>query len=397
MNSTSRYEAALSAFTQAGNRFAKIPELTATGKAAGLSADDIIADARQAGITDRDGDIRRMFNGSKAEPRRTAYHGSAHRFGTRTRKPPERKTYPDEVRNTMSWGQYVSTSQVLMALSPVPTADLKGIDAARAQIAAMFKPDDLILVGTMKHGIDERNLRRVSDWLDDPNLTAWEQVKINPFTGKQAEGGNKGMTRIGERCLARFPLMLLEFDELPLADQCRFWAGMIEHDMPIVAIIYSGGKSLHGLIRVGAADERTWWKRCEDAKANYCTDPDPAYRADVQALRPAAGVRLAGVIRADTKRAQRLLYLDPDAGIAKDTQKHPVEREDAKVANPPPEMYEAIVVRPDAFYAPPFRCADCPTINDCKTAFGKFWKDKSGGGIGCKCRFAYAKPERKVV
>jgi len=393
MTRTARYETALDAFAQSGNRYAKIPELTACGKAAGLTAEEIIEDARAHGVTDRDGDIRRMYNGSTVTPNasRTAYA----RFGGRSRKPkpPERKTSPNEVRDMIAWGQAVGTSADLMAMSPTPTADLRGIDAARAQIAAMFAPDDLILVGTMKHGVDERNLRRASEWLADPNLTAWEQVKINPFTGEQAEGGSKGLTRIGEKCLARYPLMLLEFDELPLADQVRFWAGMVFHEMPVVAVIYSGGKSLHGLIRVGAADERTWCARRDHAKALYCADPDPAYRADGQALRPAAGVRLAGAVRQDTARAQRLLYLDSEAGIAQDAQKRPTGREDEKTVNPTPETQEAIVGHPDAPDAPPFRCADCKTAADCKQAFGKYWADRSRGGIGCAHPFAYAKPE----
>ena len=396
---TARYEAALEAFAQGGNRYAKIPELTACGKAAGLTAEEIIGDARAHGVTDRDADIRRMFAGSKADP-----HGNRRAFAPRFNgrsygmKPPERKTYPTEVRDMIALGRAVSTSADLMQLSPVPTADLHGADAARALLAAMFKPTDLILVGTMRRGVDERNLRPAADWMTDPNLTAWEQVKINPFTGDEAEGGSKGLTRIGEKCLARYPLMLLEFDELALADQVRFWSGMVGHGMPIVAIVYSGGKSLHGLIRVGAADERTWWRRCEDARVHYCADPEAAYRADVQALRPAAGVRLAGAIRhgEDGKkpREQRLLYLAPEAGIVRGAQKRPVGREDEKAVNPPPETSGAIVARPDAPYAPPFRCADCKTAADCKQAFGKYWQDKSGGGIGCVHPFAYAKLEK---
>ena len=316
MTATARYEAALGAFAQAGNRYAKIPELTACGKAAGLSAEDIIADARQAGVTNRDADIRRMFNGSTATPRHARY-ATTERFCKRLRKP-RRKAYPNEVRDTMAHGASATASSDLMALSPVPTADLKGIDAARALLAAMFKSDDLILVGTMKHGANERNLRTAAEWMADPNLTAWEQVKINPFTGNRAEGGRRGLTRIGEKCVARFPLMLLEFDELALTDQCRFWAGMVGRGMPVVAVVYSGGKSLHGLIRVGAIDARTWKERCDQAKARYCADPDPAYRADEQAMRPSVAVRLAGAIRQDSRREQRLLYLGPDAGVGED-------------------------------------------------------------------------------
>lgn len=42
-------------------------------------------------------------------------------------------------------------------------------------------------------------------------------------------------------------------------------------------------------------------------------DPDPASRADEQAMRPRTGTRLPGVRRFDNGRLQRLLYLNPEA------------------------------------------------------------------------------------
>lgn len=34
-----------------------------------------------------------------------------------------------------------------------------------------------------------------------------------------------------------------------------------------------------------------------------------------------------------------------------------------------------------------FRCASCPTSEDCRRAFGKYYEDKSRGGVGCNCPF----------
>ena len=345
MNIMRQYEAALSEFAQSGNRYALIPTLTARGKAAGLTADDIIADARQAGVCNRDADIRRMYNGSTAN---TCRRSMAGRY-VKPRKP-EKKTYPDEVRNLIAWGQPIFQSADLMAASPVPTADLRGVDAARAMLTAMFKPDDLILIGTMKRGVDACNLRPMSEWLTDSRLINFEQVKINPFTGKEEIGSNGKKSRLLEKCVARFPLMLLEFDGLPLQDQCRFWAGMIEREMPIVSIVYSGGKSLHGVLRVGAANASIWAERCEQAKALFCADPDEKYRADIQAMRPAVAVRLAGSIRQDTKREQRLLYLDPTAGIAPNAQERPVERAAQNTDKIPPESASGLQRRFSASY-----------------------------------------------
>ena len=35
------------------------------------------------------------------------------------------------------------------------------------------------------------------------------------------------------------------------------------------------------------------------------------------------------------------------------------------------------------------RCGTCPTIGDCKTAFGRYWTERSHGGAGCDRRFQY--------
>ena len=73
MDSLLRYKEALSKFSQPGNRFAMLPELTALGKIAGLTAEDIVADARHVGVANRDRDIRRMFDGSTVKTRNGGY------------------------------------------------------------------------------------------------------------------------------------------------------------------------------------------------------------------------------------------------------------------------------------------------------------------------------------
>ena len=60
-----KYREALAAFAAPGGRWANKGALTYWGKAAGLSADDLIADARAAGVTDRDADIRRGWEDAR--------------------------------------------------------------------------------------------------------------------------------------------------------------------------------------------------------------------------------------------------------------------------------------------------------------------------------------------
>ena len=316
---TERYHTALEEFARHGMRYATLPTLTACGKAAGLTAEDIIADAHECGVSNRDADIRRLFNGSKATPRGTSRPAPLRRFAYLPPAKPAPTPDPDFVRYKIAWGREAGSSGALMDASPVKVKDLHGLDAARALLDAMFQPGDLVLVGTATRGFPERNLRPARDWLADPTLTNWENVKINPFTGEEAPGGARGVTRIGAKCLSRHTLMLVEFDPpLSLPDQCRFWSGYIQwfnHGLPpLVALVYSGNASIHGIVRIGARDAEVWKERCEQAKALFCSDPDPVYRADEQALKPDKAIRLPGAIRRDTGHKQRLLYLDPDAG-----------------------------------------------------------------------------------
>ena len=60
------YEAALADFSQPGGRWNAKGRLTYWGKAAGMSADEIISDAWAAGVRDRDADIRRGWNDATA-------------------------------------------------------------------------------------------------------------------------------------------------------------------------------------------------------------------------------------------------------------------------------------------------------------------------------------------
>lgn len=343
MATTELYQTALAEFAQHGRRYAALPMLTAYGKAAGLTADEIIADAHGVGVFGRDADIRRLFDGSTATPRGAGRPASLRRF---TRLPPAKpkpdyKPDPDFVRYLIAWGKEAGTAEALMDVSPVKVAGLHGLDAARALLDAMFKPSDLVLVGTATRGFSERNLRPARDWLTDPTLTGWEQVKINPFTGKDAPGGARGKTRIGRKCLSRYALMLMEFDGLSYEDQYKFWSGYISWDnglAPLVALVDSGRKSIHGLIRIGARDAAEWQERCEQAKALFCSDPDPKCRVDIQALEPDKAVRLAGARRGETGRDQRLLYLDPDAGLRQRAAGTPEPAQDTTAKQTPPPI-----------------------------------------------------------
>lgn len=301
-----RYNEALKRFVQPGHRYEMIPELTRIGKAIGLTADDIIEHAHEAGVTNRDANIRAMWKGAKVQSNGT-YHCRRKSIVTA----PKLKTYPTYVKNLIR-SATDSTAEALMRLSPISVTGMTGRESATAQIKAMFAPDDLIVIGTMQRGFGQRNLRPVKKWLQDPDMLRYEQVKINPFTGKEEEGGAHGRTRFGSRCISRHTFTLLEFDHLSLDAQYAFWCEMVKREgHPVTAIVHSGNRSLHGLIRVNARDREQWEILRDRMIAYFCTAGESDYQADRQALsNPTCAIRLAGVQRHGGTK-QTLLYLNP--------------------------------------------------------------------------------------
>ena len=264
-------------------------------------------------------DIRRTFRtaGRKVAP--AGGFGSATWLRDLKRKtkaePP--RTFPHHVGNLINAGRDVRTFEGLMRLSPDPVAGLGRWLQMAHQLFRMF-PGENDIVYIFRNdpptpGVPGRSLMRVRDWLNErcpnPPTTAGELVTVNPLSGEQGETTDGAKSYIAQSCLAGFPHAVLEFDEMPLEAQCQFWAGFIRQSkVPLVCLAYSGGKSLHGCVHVGAADLPTWNAKRAQLAALFASDSDPALRADVQALRPRTGMRLAGAVRASTGKVQRLLW-----------------------------------------------------------------------------------------
>ena len=174
------YEAALADF-RPGATWAGLeakqgkPTFVFWGKAAGMSADEIIADVHAAGVRNRDADIRRAWK--TAHPQGDRPQASWTRtLATKPNPPP---TFPHYVRDMVASGGNEATSADLLALSPFAVPK-----DARAQTVAflrsMFDPADNLYIfrddvpSTGKIGT---NLMPCCDWLatieGGDNLVKW--------------------------------------------------------------------------------------------------------------------------------------------------------------------------------------------------------------------------------
>ena len=312
------YEAALADFSQPGGRWNAKGRLTYWGKAAGLTAEEIISDARAAGVTDRDADIRRGWNDAK--PKGDRPHGDWRRYAPRT-KPKLPLTFPCYVRGMVTAGGGEATSADLLALSPFDVPRDAATQTA-AFLRSLFDPADVLHIfrdDTPTTGRPGVNLIPCRDWLariDQGDAIGGDLIVPNVFTGAEAETTDGRKSYIAQSCLVRFPFVVIEFDSMPLKAQAAFWRGLLATSPlapKVASIVFSGGKSLHGLLHVGCRTLADWQTVRGQLRGLLAADHDPAFRADEQAMRPRTGTRLPGVRRFSNGKMQRLLYLNPKA------------------------------------------------------------------------------------
>lgn len=86
----------------------------------------------------------------------------------------------------------------------------------------------------------------VGDW--KPEVGAW--IRFNPLDGEGVKNDN----------ITKFRYALVESDTLPIAEQDIVFRKL---ELPIAALVHSGGKSLHAIVRVEADSYEEYRKRVE--------------------------------------------------------------------------------------------------------------------------------------
>ena len=197
----------------------------------------------------------------------------------------------------------------LQEASPVDIPHPNDPRQSAALLLHLFDRDEIVWCGdtfTTEKGIDT-----VKGWAQ--RLLLGEITPpffvINPLTGSYGEKKGGGASCRCDSTVAAFRYALFEVDlpQIPIELQAAFWLKMI-HKMPVKAITYSGGKSLHAMIRVDCANEEEW-----DKKVRYGCFPEWAkLGVDKTCKNPSRLSRLAGHSRENGK-FQSLLWLRGNA------------------------------------------------------------------------------------
>lgn len=122
--------------------------------------------------------------------------------------------------------------------------------------------------------------------LGQPNAEAGAWIRFNPLDGQGVRNDN----------VAEFRYALVESDEMAPGRQLAVMRAL---ELPIAAVVHSGNKSVHAIVRVDAKDYDEYRKRVDFL---YRTCRDNGLKLDTQNKNPSRLSRMPGVERAGRKQ-----------------------------------------------------------------------------------------------
>lgn len=264
---------------------------------AGISEDQFVSDVLhdlppgERQVTDAE--IRRAFH-------RAASDGG-HPPSSSTPRPSSPRFSPELLQRVIEKGGG-ATSDDIRGRSPVHIPD-DPMEQQKLFLSALFRDGEHLFIGD-KFG---KEVLPVRDWLD--RISRGEILGpflcVNPLSGleQMTKGGTP--SRRADACVSAYRYCLVEFDGLTIDQQAGFWFGV---DLPVAAIVHSGNRSLHAILKVDVPGPDAWKSDIED---KLFGERLGALGVDIACKNPARLGRIAGFTREDTRKVQRLLFLAP--------------------------------------------------------------------------------------
>ncbi|HQL86526.1 MAG TPA: hypothetical protein PLH67_02780 [Lentisphaeria bacterium] len=211
-------------------------------------------------------------------------------------------------------------------------------------LQSLYNDDDLLYIGPdAARREDQANyIKPAAEWVEffraqqaegtDPAKLgrAFPFICCNPLTGEPNESGS----RRSDSNVVAFRFAVLEHDILPLDQQIALIRAL---ELPIVAMTFSGGKSVHALLDVAAycgeviTTHERWRQVVKEALFETCLKP---YEFDTSTSNPSRFSRLPGVIRAEDGARGR--GVRPSVPLPSLTQSSPEPPPPTAPENPPP-------------------------------------------------------------
>ena len=181
-------------------------------------------------------------------------------------------------------------------------------------LETLFKPNELIWIGNH----DDRGILGETILTRDQWITRFlaggptaPHIILNPLSGLPApKKSGEGTTLRGDGNILTYRHCMAEFDSLNREDQIRFWSTA---KLPIVALIDSGGKSIHAWLDVSklatVTTSEQWQAQIKNRLYDELLTP---LGVDSACSNPARLSRLPGHYRSEKKAYQRILWMSPE-------------------------------------------------------------------------------------
>jgi len=199
-------------------------------------------------------------------------------------------------------GKY-SAFEELRKNSPIPIPE-NAREQQKLFFRTLFNPEDLVFCGD-SFSSGPTYVRPTSFWIEHGSEGPF--VIINPLTGRPApKKSGTGQTYRGDNCVAAYKYCLVEFDGIGLEEQIRFWSSV---PLPVRALVYTGGKSMHGWVDLGdlnIKDASDWQQKIKTSLYKELLEPLGVDSACSNAARLA---RLPGCLRREKQKMQEILWI----------------------------------------------------------------------------------------
>jgi hypothetical protein len=169
-----------------------------------------------------------------------------------------------KARRFRNMGAVNCTVEDLIDSSPVDVRAASGFEPAQAAALLLYLYDRNEVVWCGEQYETYQGIKTVDEWTD----MFFNNEKPPPFFVPNPLTGTEEISKSGKpsfRCDAsvtdyRYALFEVDLPEITLDDQAAFWM-RYKDEIPVASITYSGGKSLHALIRVDCRSVEEWDKK----------------------------------------------------------------------------------------------------------------------------------------
>lgn len=235
-----------------------------------------------------------------------SFHGSSHpvRGGTIIQIAKQHGWIPSDEDGCLDWNDTVEAKEGSIRSGLDPPQDWNPVQDLCDYLRLLFEPSDRVSFVTEdvkqdgkrkwvpRKGVYDRSAGElieslqkhpediratIGDW--KPEVGGW--IRFNPVDGSGIADSN----------VTRFRYALVESDSLSLEKQYDYF---LKSDLPIAAVVYSGGKSLHAIVHIDAINYEEYRSRVDFL---YSYLEDSGFPVDKQNRNPSRLSRLPGVTR----------------------------------------------------------------------------------------------------